>query len=236
MVTLRGVVKRFGDRLAVGGVDLDVPHGSCFGLLGPNGAGKTTTLRMVYGVTRPSAGEIRVFGIDVAREPRRVRSRLGVTLQENSLIEPLSPEDNLRIFGRYHPLREPALSRRVSELMDFLELRSHAGVPVRRIGFEGSAISGALPAVDDGVEQARVEVAGAVREVGRLQLWVHRDQLTRVQQRVAEVCHRLLKLKVKEQHPASVQVEPRQLARLRHAHPTHRQHAVQATAVHTDVP
>lgn len=138
VVNLRGVDKRFGERLAVDGVDLDVPKGSCFGLLGPNGAGKTTTLRMVYGVTKPTAGEIRVFGCDVARDPRPVRSRLGVTLQENSLIEPLSPEDNLRIFGRYHLLREPALSARVEELMDFLELRSHAGVPVRNLsgGFQ----------------------------------------------------------------------------------------------------
>ncbi|MDG2304773.1 MAG: ABC transporter ATP-binding protein [Candidatus Binatia bacterium] len=131
VVTLRGVAKRFGERLAVDGVDLDVPRGSCFGLLGPNGAGKTTTLRMVYGVTRPTAGEIRVFDVDVSRDPRAVRSRLGVTLQENSLLEALSPEENLRIFGRYHLLAEPELGRRVEELMDFLELRSHAGVPVR---------------------------------------------------------------------------------------------------------
>ena len=109
VLTLLGVTKRFGDRVAVDAVDLDVSPGVCFGLLGPNGAGKTTTLRMVYGVTRPSAGEVRVFGVDVARDPRAVRARLGVTLQENALIEPLSPEDNLRIFGRYHLLAEPEL-------------------------------------------------------------------------------------------------------------------------------
>lgn len=138
VVTLRGVAKRFGARLAVDHVDLDVPPGSCFGLLGPNGAGKTTTLRMVYGVTRPTEGEIRVFDVDVTRSPREVRRRLGVTLQENSLIEPLSPEDNLRIFGRFHLMHEPELTRRVEELMDFLELRSHAGVPVRDLsgGFQ----------------------------------------------------------------------------------------------------
>ena len=58
LVELRGVSKRFGDRLAVDGLDLDVPGGGCFGLLGPNGAGKTTTLRMVYGVTRPTRENI----------------------------------------------------------------------------------------------------------------------------------------------------------------------------------
>ena len=133
VVRLRGVSKRFDERLAVDGVDLDVPPGSCFGLLGPNGAGKTTTLRMVYGVTRPTEGEIRVFGLDVARDPRSVRARLGVTLQENSLLEALSPEDNLRIFGRYHLIGASELESRVGELMDFLELRSHAGVAVRHL-------------------------------------------------------------------------------------------------------
>jgi lipooligosaccharide transport system ATP-binding protein len=138
VISLRGVTKRFGGRSAVDGVDLEVPRGMCFGLLGPNGAGKTTTLRMIYGVTRPSAGEIRVFGIDIAEEPRAVRARLGVTLQENVLIETLTPAENLRIFGRYHLLREPELSRRVDELLDFLELRSHADLPAAALsgGFQ----------------------------------------------------------------------------------------------------
>src|SRR5437867_2659857 len=82
LVELRGVSKRFGDRLAVDRIDLAVPGGACFGLLGPNGAGKTTTLRMVYGVTRPTTGSVRVFGLDVTRETRAVRARIGVTLQE----------------------------------------------------------------------------------------------------------------------------------------------------------
>ena len=69
---------------------------------------------------------------------RLVRSRLGVTLQQNVLIESLSPKENLRVFGRYHLLREPQLSRRAEELIDFLELGSHANVPVRQLsgGFQ----------------------------------------------------------------------------------------------------
>ncbi|MGD9763730.1 MAG: ABC transporter ATP-binding protein [Candidatus Binatia bacterium] len=133
IVEARGVSKRFGSRLAVNGIDLDVPPGVCFGLLGPNGAGKTTTLRMLYGVSRPSSGQIRVFGIDIARDPREVRRRLGVTLQENVHIEVLSPIQNLRVFGRYHLLSGPELTRRINELIDFLELRSHANLPVQRL-------------------------------------------------------------------------------------------------------
>jgi lipooligosaccharide transport system ATP-binding protein len=133
LVELVGVSKRFGDRVAVNDLDLAIAAGGCFGLLGPNGAGKTTTLRMIYGVTRPTAGTVRVFGLDVTRAPRAVRARLGVTLQESVLIDAISPVDNLRVFGRYHRLREPELGRRIDELLDFLELRSHAYVPVKAL-------------------------------------------------------------------------------------------------------
>jgi lipooligosaccharide transport system ATP-binding protein len=138
VVEIRGVTKRFGARAAVDALDLDVPQGLCFGLLGPNGAGKTTLLRMVYGVTRPTAGTLRVFGIDVSRDPRAVRARLGVTLQENVLIGELTPEENLRVFGRYHLIAEPRLTRRTEDLLDFLDLRSHADMPVATLsgGFQ----------------------------------------------------------------------------------------------------
>jgi lipooligosaccharide transport system ATP-binding protein len=138
VVEARAVSKQFGERTAVDSLDLNVLARACFGLLGPNGAGKTTTLRMIYGVTRATGGTIRVFGMDINQKLRAVRSRLGVTLQQNVLIEALSPKENLRVFGRYHLLGEPELSRRADELLDFLELRSHANVPVRQLsgGFQ----------------------------------------------------------------------------------------------------
>jgi lipooligosaccharide transport system ATP-binding protein len=138
VVEARGLTKSFGTRLAVDHLDLDVPAGLCFGLLGPNGAGKTTTLKMIYGVTTATSGTIRVFGMDIGTAAREVRSRLGVTLQQNVLIEALSPKENLLVFGRYHLLRQPELSQRAEELLDFLELRSHAHIPVRQLsgGFQ----------------------------------------------------------------------------------------------------
>jgi lipooligosaccharide transport system ATP-binding protein len=138
VVEARGISKQFGARFAVNQLDLDVPARVCFGLLGPNGAGKTTTLRMIYGVTRATSGIVRVFGMDISQHVRAVRARLGVTLQQNVLIEALSPLENLLVFGRYHLRREPELSRRAQELLDFLELRSHAHVPVRQLsgGFQ----------------------------------------------------------------------------------------------------
>lgn len=133
VVEVRGVSKRYGTRLAVDGLDLSVARNQCLGLLGPNGAGKTTTLRMIYGVARPSEGTVRVFGMDVSANVRAVRRRLGVTLQENVLIETLTPRENLKVFGRYFLLREPELSARADELLDFLDLRSHADVLARRL-------------------------------------------------------------------------------------------------------
>ena len=133
IVDARSISKRFGNRLAVDQLNLQVPAGTCFGLLGPNGAGKTTTLRMIYGVTKPSSGTILVFGSDIARHLRAVRSRLGVTLQHNVLIEQLSPVENLRVFGRYYLLRHADLSSRIEELIDLFELRSHAQVPVKNL-------------------------------------------------------------------------------------------------------
>jgi len=131
VIEFRGVSKRFGERLAVQDLDLQVPRGQCFGLLGPNGAGKTTSLRMVYGVARPTSGRVSVFGIDVSLDPRAVRARLGVTLQENALVEALTPAENLRVFGRYHLMREPELSRRAEELVELFELGDHARTPAR---------------------------------------------------------------------------------------------------------
>jgi lipooligosaccharide transport system ATP-binding protein len=138
VVELQSVCKQFGARTAVDSADLTVPPGTCYGLLGPNGAGKTTTLRMIYGVTRPSSGRVRVFGMDIGRNTRAMRARLGVTLQQNVLVEALSPRENLVVFGRYHLLRQPELSRRAEELIGFLDLRSHADVPVRHLsgGFQ----------------------------------------------------------------------------------------------------
>ena len=133
IVEVSGVTKRFGERVAVDELTLNVPPGVCFGLLGPNGAGKTTTLRMIYGVTLPTSGEVRVFGMEVSGNVRAVRRRLGVTLQRNVLIETLSPRANLTIFGRYHLMDGAGLAQRVEELIDFMELRSHADVPVDKL-------------------------------------------------------------------------------------------------------
>jgi lipooligosaccharide transport system ATP-binding protein len=138
IVRCEQVSKRFGARLAVDGLDLAVEKGQCFGLLGPNGAGKTTALKMIYGVSEPSAGRVFVFDRDITTHTREIRARLGVTLQENALIEVCTPVENLRVFGRYHLLPGDVIEQRIDGLLDFLDLRSHAHVPVKALsgGFQ----------------------------------------------------------------------------------------------------
>src|SRR5690606_17907018 len=104
MVAARGLTKRYGDALAVDALDLDVPAGAFFGLLGPNGSGKTTAIHMLSTLIRPSAGEARVAGHDVRREPVAVRRAIGVVFQEPALDRSLSVEENLRLAGRLYGL------------------------------------------------------------------------------------------------------------------------------------
>ncbi|YAL84208.1 ATP-binding cassette domain-containing protein [Dermacoccaceae bacterium W4C1] len=99
-VQATGLVKKFGDVLAVDGVDLQIPAGTVFGVLGPNGAGKTTTMRMLATLLRIDGGEASIFGVDVQREPHRVRQLIGVTGQYASVDEKLTARENLRLFAR----------------------------------------------------------------------------------------------------------------------------------------
>ena len=118
----RGLVKRFGDHCAVDGLDLEVPAGVCFGLLGPNGAGKSTTLRMLLGLTRPDAGDIHVLGLEVPREARAVRERIGVVPQLDALDPDFTVAENLIVFARYFGARAQAARHDPSALLEFAGL------------------------------------------------------------------------------------------------------------------
>lgn len=102
-IRCRGLVKRYPpDVLAVDGLDLEVRRGECFGLLGPNGAGKTTTIEILEGLLAPSAGDVELLGTTWARDPERLRQRLGITLQETHLPERLTVEEILRMFRSFY--------------------------------------------------------------------------------------------------------------------------------------
>jgi lipooligosaccharide transport system ATP-binding protein len=107
-------------------VDLAIARGECFALLGPNGAGKTTTIRMLYGFTPRTAGTLRIGGLDVAEQPRRLRALLGILPQEDNLDTDLTPAENLRTYARYFDIPAPEARRRAEDLLAFVGLRDRA--------------------------------------------------------------------------------------------------------------
>ena len=133
VIEARSVVKRFGDIVAVDGIDLTVPPGICFGLLGPNGAGKTTTVRMIQSVSPLSQGAIRVLGLDVARQARQVKAQLGVCPQEDNLDPDFTVRRNLLVYARYFRIPAGEARRRADELLEFLQLTEKASAPIREL-------------------------------------------------------------------------------------------------------
>jgi ABC-2 type transport system ATP-binding protein len=125
-----GLVKTFGEFRAVDGIDLDVRQGEIFGVLGPNGAGKTTTLRMLATLLPIDAGEATVFGVDVAREPHRIRQLLGVTGQYASVDEDLTAAENLWLFGRLQGLRSADARATARDLLEQFDLQEAADKPI----------------------------------------------------------------------------------------------------------
>ena len=121
-VEVSGLRKSFGSHAVLDGVDLEVARGSVFSLLGPNGAGKTTTVRILSTILPPDAGEVRVAGFDVRREPGRVRAAIGVTGQFSAVDNLLTGEENLVMMADLNHLDPRAGRRRAAELLERFEL------------------------------------------------------------------------------------------------------------------
>ena len=125
-IEVRGLVKHYGDFTAVDGIDFDVAVGQCVALLGPNGAGKTTTIRMLTGFSPITDGSIRVFGRDVAKETRVVKSLMGICPQEDNLDPDFSVRKNLLVFARYFAMEKNLAARRADELLEMVGLTEKA--------------------------------------------------------------------------------------------------------------
>jgi ABC-2 type transport system ATP-binding protein len=127
-VACRGLQKRYGEVLAVNGLDLEVRTGECFGLLGPNGAGKTTTIEILEGLLAPDAGDVEVLGLRWGRDDAALRQRLGIQLQETQLNEKLSVEEIVRLFRSFYR-RGPS----VDEVLAMVELESKRSAWVSKL-------------------------------------------------------------------------------------------------------
>ena len=126
LITARSLVKRFGDLVAVDGIDVDVQEGEAFGFLGPNGAGKTSTMRMIGCVSPVTSGRLEIFGMDPSRDGRAIRARVGVVPQADQLDNELTVMENLVIYARYFDIPRTVARRRAAELLDFVQLTERA--------------------------------------------------------------------------------------------------------------
>ncbi|MEX2274730.1 MAG: ATP-binding cassette domain-containing protein [Actinomycetota bacterium] len=130
-IVVDGLVKRFGEIVALDGIDLQVAHGSVFGLLGPNGAGKTTAVRVLATILKPDGGRAEVLGCDVVERPDAVRRRIGMAGQYAAVDANLTGRENLRMVGVLSQLPRADIAPRADELLTRFGLQHAAGRPAR---------------------------------------------------------------------------------------------------------
>jgi ABC-2 type transport system ATP-binding protein len=163
----RGLVKRYGEVIAVDGLDLEVRRGECFGLLGPNGAGKTTTLEILEGLTLPDAGEVEVLGSAWGRASHALRQRLGLALQETQLSPKLTVIETLRLFRSFY-LR----GRDPEQVLTRLALEEKRDAPVGKLsGGQKQRLAVACALVGDPELLFLDEPTTGLDPQSRLQLW-----------------------------------------------------------------
>ena len=126
MIEAQGLTKRFGSFVAVDGIDVTVARGESFGFLGPNGAGKSSTMRMVATTSPRSGGSLTILGLDPAEHGPRIRARLGVVPQDDTLDMELTVRENLLVYARYFDLPRAVARQRAEQLLDFAQLADRA--------------------------------------------------------------------------------------------------------------
>ncbi|SHJ23095.1 lipooligosaccharide transport system ATP-binding protein [Tessaracoccus bendigoensis DSM 12906] len=123
VISARSLTKRYGDLVAVDGIDFDIEAGESFGFLGPNGAGKSTTMRMIAATSTRTSGTLTVLGMDTNSHGPEIRAQLGIVPQGDLLDEELRVIDNLVVYGRYFALPRAYVKERAEQLLDFAQLR-----------------------------------------------------------------------------------------------------------------
>ena len=133
IIVAQGLIKNYNGLRAVDGIDFVIRQGECFGFLGPNGAGKTTVMRIISCFLPPSAGSVSVFGMDVRREPGRIKARIGVMPQDVNLDPDLNVSENLMVYARYFDIRKKDVVRLSRVLLEFVELRDKASTKIDQL-------------------------------------------------------------------------------------------------------
>ena len=133
MIQIKGLVKKFGERVAVDHLDLAIHSGEVFGLLGPNGAGKTTIIRMLTMLTRPSSGMIHINGFAPPDDELQIKALLGIVPQHFNLDMDLTVRDNLDLHGRLHHMPWKERETRIAELLEYVELQDRGHDKVQNL-------------------------------------------------------------------------------------------------------
>ena len=133
MIVAEKLTKRFGDLVAVNNIDLHIEEAECFGFLGPNGAGKTTTMKMIQCVSPMTSGKLTVAGIDVNKEPRKIKAMLGVAPQNENLDPDFTVEHNLLAYSRYFDIPKEVAKERTEKLLDFFQLQAKKDVAIDKL-------------------------------------------------------------------------------------------------------
>ncbi len=133
LVSASGLVKRFGDFTAVGGIDVEVRRGEAFGFLGPNGAGKSSTMRMIACVSPRTGGDLRVLGMEPDTQGPQIRARIGVVPQGDILDGELTVRQNLQVYGRYFGFSRAHVQAKATELLEFAQLTEKADAEVEAL-------------------------------------------------------------------------------------------------------
>ncbi|HEV3356712.1 MAG TPA: ATP-binding cassette domain-containing protein [Pseudonocardiaceae bacterium] len=133
LVSASGLVKRFGDFIAVGGIDVEVRRGEAFGFLGPNGAGKSSTMRMIACVSPRTGGDLRVLGMEPDTQGPQIRARIGVVPQGDILDGELTVRQNLQVYGRYFGFSRAHVQAKATELLEFAQLTEKADAEVEAL-------------------------------------------------------------------------------------------------------
>ncbi|HUR68126.1 MAG TPA: ABC transporter ATP-binding protein [Candidatus Thermoplasmatota archaeon] len=123
-IEMRGVVKRYGDVIALDGLTCAIPRGQVYGLLGPNGSGKTTAIRLLVGLERAQEGSVRALGIEAP--DRALNTRIGYMPQETALYQDLTVRENLELFGELHGMERGRMDARMRELLQLVDLTPRA--------------------------------------------------------------------------------------------------------------
>jgi len=133
MISAKGLTKRYGEFVAVAGIDFQVKRGESFGFLGPNGAGKSTTMRIIAATLTRTSGEITVLGKDPEKFGPEIKAHLGVVPQADNLDNALTVQENLYVYGRYFGLSKSFIRGKIEELLDFAQLIEKRDVKVEAL-------------------------------------------------------------------------------------------------------